>query len=320
MRASVAVVATLCTAIMLAVLVPGQASAAVARPSVSPAALPNLIVTFRAESVGGPDGYARFLRNSLPFFDRGGGALGGRGFNLAVADPLTGAIINPGTNYDTWLSSNQPGRGGPEMFKFLDDLQAIPNGRLVLLAVGDEAGLNPGNSCARLTYPWVTRAYEVLESLGSQQIRNYCYRFSWAMIFIKGQPLPIGEQVAPEGQVAAANATFTVNPCSPRPAVTQAVAPGGGRLNVTVRPGNPGDFNVNRLLHLDFRSATNALITIGGQTRRAPFVVDLAPGVESISFTVQRETANVTTHLSFIVTDECGTWPTFVGGGPRAPF
>lgn len=320
MRASVAGIATLCTVILLALLVPRSASAAVARPSVSPAALPILTVTFRAEAVGGPNGHARFLRNGIPFFDRVGGALGGRGFNLAVADPLTGAILNPGTNYDTWLASNQPARGGGEMFSFLDALEAIPNGRLVLLAVGDEAGLNPGNSCVRLTFPWVTRAFSVLESLGSRLIGSYCYRFGWAMLFVKGQGQPIAEQLAPEGQVVAADVSLSVNPCSPRPNVTQSVAPGGGQLNVTIRPGNPGDFNVNRLLHLDFRSATNALITIGGQSRRAPFVVDLAPGVETVSFTVRREIATTATHVNFTITDGCGAWPTFVGGGPRAPF
>jgi hypothetical protein len=41
---------------------------------------------------------------------------------------------------------------------------------------------------------------------------------------------------------------------------------------------------------------------------------------QSLTFTVARQLggASVPVTVSFAVTDDCGAWPTFVGGGPSA--
>jgi hypothetical protein len=41
-------------------------------------------------------------------------------------------------------------------------------------------------------------------------------------------------------------------------------------------------------------------------------------GSGQLSFTVRRATAGQPTHVSLAVTDGCGEWPTFVGGGVDA--
>jgi hypothetical protein len=159
--------------------------------------------TFRAISRGanmcGPQ--ANFRRDGWTFFQRLGANGGGRGFNVAVSDVRTGAIIETGRNFDTW-------GGGPSAKNDLVAyLQSIPNGRLVMLAVADEAGLNPGpaNACAMLTDPATRAVVQTLESLGSSLIRSYCWRGSWAVVIIKGAAPPLAEdyQLAEEARAEA---------------------------------------------------------------------------------------------------------------------
>jgi hypothetical protein len=47
-------------------------------------------------------------------------------------------------------------------------------------------------------------------------------------------------------------------------------------------------------------------------------VVDLNDLPKSATFVVRRVTAGQPTTVSFTVTDICGPWQTFVGGGPDA--
>ena len=48
--------------------------------------------------------------------------------------------------------------------------------------------------------------------------------------------------------------------------------------------------------------------------------VPLNPNVASYTFWVRREVAGQPATLPLIVTDACGDWPTFVGGGASAGF
>jgi hypothetical protein len=50
----------------------------------------------------------------------------------------------------------------------------------------------------------------------------------------------------------------------------------------------------------------------------APQSVGLPGRPASIALTVHRVTAGQAATVELIVTDGCGTWPTFVGGGPSA--
>src|SRR5262249_29457802 len=73
-------------------------------------------------------------------------------------------------------------------------LHGLPPGTVMLIAVGDEAGLNNDNSCTHLLFTWVGEIIQALEALGSMQISNYCYQDSWELIAVKGQPSQVRDE------------------------------------------------------------------------------------------------------------------------------
>ena len=67
--------------------------------------------------------------------------------------------------------------------------------------------------------------------------------------------------------------------------------------------------------------AENAQVEIGGQTFGAAGGSATPDGPsQSLTFTVSRQPAGppATVTVPVIVTDDCGEWNTFVGGGPNA--
>lgn len=107
--------------------------------------------------------------------------------------------------------------------------------------------------------------------------------------------------------------------CQPRPPVRiSSTSIGPGRLQVMVTAGQ------GVLQTLAFAGGGNALVEIDGQTRRPPFTYPVAGGSTQKAFSVVRDgNVGTPTTLSFTVTDGCGPWQTFVGGGTtawEAPF
>jgi len=148
-------------------------------------------VAFQAISEGsdvpGSTGLVIVTRNGqIVYRDRG------RGFNVAAVDGQTGEIISV-RNFDTWDDRDR----GAAMRELLAHLEGLPIGALLLIAVGDEAGLNefPPDDCVALRQAWVEDAFRALEQLGSRQIRSYCYRDSWAMAVLKGEGSARAEQL-----------------------------------------------------------------------------------------------------------------------------
>jgi hypothetical protein len=142
---------------------------------------------FRASSRGQSGGFARFIKGNNLFYDHAGGGGGGRGFNVVVINPCTGEQVSLPQNYDTYNTRDS----GTDMTALTSFLSGLPNGVLVMLSVGDEAGLTDFSSCMHLnpqTHPWIEPFYQVIEALGSAQIRHYCFTDSWAMIAFKGNP------------------------------------------------------------------------------------------------------------------------------------
>jgi hypothetical protein len=135
----------------------------------------------------------RFYKDEDCFYCRDGGGGGGRGFNVAIIDP-SGSGSWRVRHFDTHATRLT----GEEMKQMTRFLNALPTGTVLLIAVGDEAGLthSSGNICARLSGAWIEPAFQTLEALGSTQIRSYCYRHAWAMITIKGQPKARAEELS----------------------------------------------------------------------------------------------------------------------------
>lgn len=143
---------------------------------------------------GWPDGgFVEFSRDGCGCFAEGGGG-GARGFNVVVIDSVTGSVIGPCHNFDTWATRHT----GAAMNSMMEFINAIPDGQVVAIAVADDAGLNVDNACDRYAYSWVENGLLLLESLGSTRIRNYCFRDSWAMIAIKGTGQSCGEGLGKE--------------------------------------------------------------------------------------------------------------------------
>ena len=121
-------------------------------------------LTFTATSNVG----AEFAVNGVAFYARGGGSGGGRGFNIAVVEPLKGSIVDSGKNFDTWAQGET---AGDALSEYIDNLS---DGLMLLLAVGDSAG-NYGS-----------KLLTTLKSLGATLADNIGWRHTWAMIAMKG--------------------------------------------------------------------------------------------------------------------------------------
>jgi hypothetical protein len=106
--------------------------------------------------------------------------------------------------------------------------------------------------------------------------------------------------------------------CTTRPRTTlQTRALGGGRLEVTVQAGRPGTAPHNTVRQLQIVRATNAQVQVQGQTIGAGGgTVTPTTASSGLTFTVVRQSAGAPVTVPLVVTDDCGPWSTFVGGGP----
>jgi hypothetical protein len=104
----------------------------------------------------------------------------------------------------------------------------------------------------------------------------------------------------------------------------QSTPNGDGRLRVTVSAASPGAPLQAIGFALDGHALGNGLLDAPAPAAPVlsaaplPASLTLPPGTTSYTFYVRRATAGQATTVSFTVTDSCGTWPTFVGGGPGA--
>lgn len=111
------------------------------------------------------------------------------------------------------------------------------------------------------------------------------------------------------------------SPCAPqRPQVRVTATPSGpGQLSVGVTVDRPSNAPNNTLRSLRFGAATNGLIDIGATVgSTGGITVSFPAGTRETSFVVRRAAAGQPMTVPFIVVDDCGDWPTFVGGGPAA--
>lgn len=115
------------------------------------------------------------------------------------------------------------------------------------------------------------------------------------------------------------------NGCAPVPAVVIRTAAGGGVLTVTVSAGRNPIQARNVLKSIRIGAATNAQVEVPVQAGIATahagqrdFTITITPNTEDLTFMIRRQVAGQATHVPLVVTDNCGPWPTFVGGGAEA--
>lgn len=193
---------------------------------------------FRASSAGAlvPNtacGFGRLYKGNVRLFDMPGCTFnGGRGFNVAVISPCTGELVQPAQNYDTFSTRTI----GTDMIALTNFLNGLPNGVLVMLAVGDEAGLTNFVSCTHLGFSWIEPFYQAIEALGSTQIRSYCYQGSWAMVAFKGSPATKSEDVRTNAE-ASAQITLPISSSIFPASRSFAGTPASGTISVSVPSG-----------------------------------------------------------------------------------
>jgi parallel beta-helix repeat protein len=109
--------------------------------------------------------------------------------------------------------------------------------------------------------------------------------------------------------------------CTPRPRVsvtTQRGAP--GTLQITIVATRSVAAPNNTVRQIVFGAAQNATVEIDGLSRPGgSFTATMPAGVQQVTFVVHRSPANApSTTVPFTVIDDCGGWPSFVGGGGNA--
>jgi glucose/arabinose dehydrogenase len=123
---------------------------------------------------------------------------------------------------------------------------------------------------------------------------------------------------APSVQGASLAQTGT---CAVRPAVSVSVSPAAaGRLAATITANTSSTLTANRLRELRFGAATNALITIpnGPADATGGFTYTPPAGTQQLTFTVRQAGPGAAATVPLTVVDDCGDWPTLVGGGTSA--
>jgi hypothetical protein len=137
--------------------------------------------------------------------------------------------------------------------------------------------------------------------------------------------------------VAVATATFTATPgggglptatatvgvpvvCSPRPPVRVTVARGAaGQLHATLSATSNASGGTNTIAALAFGTIRNATVqVVGAGAAQSGHVVPVAAGTQMVALVVTRTVSGQTVLVPLTVTDACGDWRTFVGGGPGA--
>ena len=92
-----------------------------------------------------------------------------------------------------------------------------------------------------------------------------------------------------------------------------------GTLLVTLTSNTNASTPVNAIQSISFTRIDNARVSIGTQmNQEAPFTFPLPGGSPSIGFTAVRKQPGAM-RVDVSVTDACGPWTTFVGGGANMP-
>jgi hypothetical protein len=250
-----------------------------------------------------PYGEATFAENGLVFSRRTGGGGGGRGVNIAAFAPGTAELIRPVTNFDTYGVDG----AWDAMIAFIDDL---PNGSLMLIAIADEAAIS-------VDYPPALRGVIALEAQGSQLIRSYLFRNSWAMACYKGQGVALDEKLGAGVRVTVQTTVTISSPVLPAmyPVTGRVTSGGVGVPGVTVLVGDrtgvtnaSGRYVVAGLLAGNYAVAplsagyayapTSSLVTLpssGGDINFVTSRINNAPVAANLTITTPEDTTALVT-------------------------
>jgi interleukin-like EMT inducer protein len=155
---------------------------------------------YRASSRGAAGfslGGVTIFKDGSAIYSKAGGGGGGRGWTMAAISPATGALLAPITTYDTWQNLTA-------LAQLTADIRALPPGTILMLAVGDEAGLTLAHTCELKNDSRVHDFVALLESLGATKMRQHCHWGSHALALV------IGGRLLDESYVNGAEVAATV--------------------------------------------------------------------------------------------------------------
>jgi uncharacterized repeat protein (TIGR01451 family) len=122
----------------------------------------------------------------------------------------------------------------------------------------------------------------------------------------------------PANNTAGVTNTAQAASCPTRPPVQVNVQPvGGGRLQATLTVGTTSSVPSNQFHGYSSGRVTNALIDIpGGPTEVTSFASAVPAGTQQLVFFIRQADPSQGASVEIAVSDNCGDWPTVVGGGP----
>jgi VCBS repeat-containing protein len=120
--------------------------------------------------------------------------------------------------------------------------------------------------------------------------------------------------------VATVSIAVTPSQCAPRTTVKVSTQVVNGQLQATILSLPQDSPGSNSLHELRFGTFQNGTVAMNGQNVGSGQAVSLAAGTTRLQFTVSRATPGQPTTIPLTVVDDCGAWPSFVGGGVGAAF
>ena len=152
----------------------------------------NAIFKLRAEA----GGYAAFYENNRRVYFRGGGAYGGRGWNVARINAESGQWIEIKV-FDGWASE-------AELFDFAEYIRSTPPKTLLVVATADDVGLYRKSEGGKA-------AISALDAIGARKIQAYQFRDSWCAVVLVGSGV-VMEEFAAAGSIATVGYDLLVPP------------------------------------------------------------------------------------------------------------
>jgi hypothetical protein len=107
--------------------------------------------------------------------------------------------------------------------------------------------------------------------------------------------------------------------CGPRPNVGVSTAKiGPGQLQATLTAQTNGSTPLNNLLSVRIISIANAAVQLNGSSVSVGQTITFPADTTQATLLLTRQAAGQASTVAFVVSDLCGEWKSFVGGGPGA--
>jgi hypothetical protein len=107
--------------------------------------------------------------------------------------------------------------------------------------------------------------------------------------------------------------------CNPRPKVSVSTTrTGSGQLQATIAAQTSSGTPTNSLQSITVTRIDGAVVQVNGSPIATGATITFPGGTSQATLLIERQAPGAASHVGFSVTDACGEWKSFVGGGPGA--